>query len=52
MRLICTAIFACVSSGGWAASAPAGSYPAKPIRVILGFAGGGADDFLARLIGP
>jgi tripartite-type tricarboxylate transporter receptor subunit TctC len=50
-RLLCTAILAWTSSALWAAGATADSYPNKPIRIIIGFAGGGGDDYLARLIG-
>ena len=51
-RLLCTALLAHASDGVWAADVNADSYPKKPIRVILGFAPGGTDDFLARVIGP
>src|SRR6476619_1642160 len=36
------------------ASAPenAASYPSKPIRAIVGFAAGGGNDLVARIVGP
>ena len=30
----------------------ASSYPSKPIRIIVGFAAGGGNDLVARIIGP
>jgi tripartite-type tricarboxylate transporter receptor subunit TctC len=36
----------------FASPALADAYPSKPIRILLGFSGGGADDILARLIAP
>jgi len=51
-RLFCTAMLAQASFGIWAASGGADSYPGRPIRLILGFPSGGADDYLARVIGP
>jgi tripartite-type tricarboxylate transporter receptor subunit TctC len=31
---------------------PASSYPSKPIHLILGFAAGGGNDLVARIVGP
>jgi len=44
---IVTALAACV----FAAGANAQSYPAKPIRLVVGAAAGGGSDFVARLMG-
>lgn len=43
-------LFAAVSIFGARASAQ--SYPTKPVRLIVGFAPGGAADILARIVGP
>lgn len=34
------------------AAAPAADYPAKPIRMLVGFPPGGGNDEIARLVGP
>ena len=46
---------ALVGALAWAAlapSAPAQEYPAKPVRIIIGFPPGGATDLVSRLMAP
>ena len=38
--------------GEASAQEDAASYPSKPIRIIVGFAAGGGNDLVARIIGP
>ncbi len=48
------ALLACLAAGSTCAqpvAAPSGTYPAKAIRVLVGFPPGGGADTLARLIG-
>jgi tripartite-type tricarboxylate transporter receptor subunit TctC len=45
-------IAACIGMAPVPASAQAQAYPAKPIKVIVGFAAGGASDVTARMLAP
>jgi tripartite-type tricarboxylate transporter receptor subunit TctC len=56
-RRILFASFACgvltaALLGGASGQEDAASYPNKPIRVMVGFAAGGGNDLVARIIGP
>ena len=44
------ALLGCTMSTAFAQN-PAAGYPAKPIRIIVGYTPGGANDILARLVG-
>lgn len=52
-RRLMAAIAAGVAAGPWAAgpaSAQPGAFPARPIRIVVGFAPGGAADVMTRII--
>ena len=50
-QIMRAAILAHASAGVGAASAPADTYPSKPIRLIVGFTPGGNDDYVGRVVG-
>ena len=47
-----THVFAALAIGCAVSTAFAQTYPSKPVRMVIGFAPGGANDTLARLISP
>lgn len=49
--IVVVALATAVSNPAWAQENVAASYPAKPIRVIVGFGAGGGNDLLARIVG-
>jgi tripartite-type tricarboxylate transporter receptor subunit TctC len=51
VALALAALFATATHPLQAQTDPAASYPNKPIRVIVGFAAGGGNDLMARLVG-
>ncbi|MDP3138528.1 MAG: tripartite tricarboxylate transporter substrate binding protein [Burkholderiaceae bacterium] len=49
-RMVCAALAACALAG--AGTALAQDFPAKPIRLVVGYPPGGSNDIVARIIAP
>ena len=51
-RLTSIALVWLVAACAWAQEDPARNFPSKPIRIIVGYAAGGGNDIVLRLIAP
>src|SRR5262249_71661 len=51
-RALANALLATLLLGEAAAQDDAARHPTKPIRIIVGFAAGGGNDLVARIVGP
>jgi tripartite-type tricarboxylate transporter receptor subunit TctC len=49
-RLACVAVIAALSASVWPQRAAAQDWPAKPVRIVVGFGAGGTADVLARIV--
>jgi tripartite-type tricarboxylate transporter receptor subunit TctC len=49
--LMTIAMIAGVGGAAWAQTDPAANYPNKTIKIVVGFAAGGGNDIIARIIG-
>ncbi len=48
---LAAALFAGLGTGAWAQTDPAASYPSRTIKIVVGFAAGGGNDIIARIVG-
>jgi tripartite-type tricarboxylate transporter receptor subunit TctC len=51
-RLAGIALASLIAASAWAQEDPARNFPGKPIRIIVGYAAGGGNDIVLRLIAP
>ena len=51
-RLAGIALVSLVALSAWAQEDPARNFPGKPIRIVVGYAAGGGNDIVLRLIAP
>src|SRR5476651_641164 len=51
-RLASLALVSLIALSAWAQENPARNFPSKPIHIIVGFAAGGGNDIVLRLIAP
>jgi len=49
--LMALVLIAGISHGAWAQTDPAANYPSKTIKIVVGFAAGGGNDIIARIVG-
>ena len=49
-RLALVALAAAFAAAAWAQDDAAKNYPAKPVRIIVGYAAGGGNDIIARVV--
>lgn len=51
-RLAGVALVSLVAASVWAQEDPARNFPSKPIRIVVGYAAGGGNDIVIRIIAP
>ena len=51
MKMLAVSIISATGAAAFAADAPAGAFPAKPVRLIVAWGPGGAPDIFARVVG-
>ena len=52
VRLSCIVLASLVAASVWAQDDPARNFPGKPIRIIVGYAAGGGNDIVMRIVAP